>query len=115
MNSLDNPVWSSETFWLWIARLAGAIAGSAVSVAYMLPGTKREAAIRFAVGILCGVIFGSAAGILMAEKLNLPDSFGKSELMLTGSALASLAAWSALGIFFRFIEKVKLAHNKEKP
>lgn len=115
MNSLDNPVWSSETFWMWSARLAGAIAGSAVSVAYMLPDTKREAAIRFAVGILCGVTFGSAAGIMLAEKLDLPESFGKSELMLTGSALASLAAWSALGIFFRFVERVKLAQNKEKP
>lgn len=108
MNTLDNPVWTSETALVWIARIAGAVAGSAVSLGYMLPQGRREAAMRFAVGLICGMVFGSAAGIKIAEKFELMDSLGRAELMLMGSAVASLAAWSALGVFSRFVERLKL-------
>ncbi|EEY07713.1 conserved hypothetical protein [Brucella pinnipedialis M163/99/10] len=80
-----------------------------VSLAYMLPHGKREAAIRFAVGIICGMVFGGAAGVKIAETLALGDALGRAELMLMGSAAASLAAWSALGVFRRFAERLKQA------
>jgi hypothetical protein len=99
-----------DTAWLWAAKAAGAVAGSAVSLAYVLPKGRREAAIRFAVGIICGLVFGGAAGVKLAEQLSIKDMLGNTELMLMGSAAASLAAWSALGIFARFADK----HDPEK-
>lgn len=105
MNNWNDAVLASDTAWLWFAKIAGAVAGSAVSLAYMLPHGKREAAIRFAVGIICGMVFGGAAGVKIAETLAL----GRAELMLMGSAAASLAAWSALGVFRRFAERLKQA------
>lgn len=109
MSHLNDTVLSSETAWIWSAKIAGAVAGSAVSLAYMLPKGRREAAIRLAVGIVCGLIFGGAAGIKIAQMLALDTALGSSELMLIGSASASLAAWSALGIFRRFSERLKHA------
>ncbi|GGA93674.1 hypothetical protein GCM10011491_22360 [Brucella endophytica] len=97
-----------DTAWLWLAKAAGAVAGSAVSLAYVLPRGKREAAIRFAVGIICGLVFGGAAGVKLAEQLSITGMLGNTELMLMGSAAASLAAWSALGIFTRFAERKAL-------
>ncbi|MGU3574753.1 DUF6107 family protein [Brucellaceae bacterium C25G] len=108
MNTLDNPVWTSETALIWIARIAGAVAGSAISLGYILPKGRREAAMRFAVGLICGMVFGSATGIKIAEKLELIESLGRAELMLMGSAVASLAAWSALGVCNRFVERLKV-------
>lgn len=108
MNTLDNPVWTSETALLWAARIVGAVAGSAVSLVYMLPQGRREAATRFAAGLICGMVFGSAAGIKIAEKFELMNSLGRAELILMGSTVASLVAWSALGVFSRFIERLKL-------
>lgn len=107
MSIFGQPGPFSEQQWIWIAKIAGAISGSAVSLAYMLPKGRREAASRFAVGILCGMIFGGAAGVKIAEQLALGTSLGQAELMLMGSAAASFAAWTALGIFKRFSDKLK--------
>ncbi|KAB2746760.1 MULTISPECIES: DUF6107 family protein [Brucella] len=109
MTNLNDAVFASEATWIWFAKMAGAVAGSAVSLAYMLPYGKREAAIRFAVGIICGMVFGGAAGVKISETLALGGLLGRAELMLMGSAAASLAAWSALGIFKRFSERLKHA------
>ncbi|WP_343313897.1 DUF6107 family protein [Brucella sp. BE17] len=109
MSNLNETVLSSEAAWMWSAKIAGAVAGSAVSLAYMLPKGRREAAIRMAVGIICGLIFGGAAGVKIADMLSLDKALGSAELVLIGSASASLAAWSALGIFKRFSERLKHA------
>lgn len=109
MSNWNDAVLASDAAWIWFSKIAGAVAGSAVSLAYMLPRGKREAAIRFAVGIICGMVFGGAAGVKIAESLALQESLGRAELMLMGSAAASLAAWSALGIFKRFAERAKHA------
>ena len=109
MTNFTDAVFTSETTWIWFAKMVGAMAGSAVSLAYMLPHGKREAAIRFAVGIICGMVFGGAAGVKISETLALGGLLGRAELMLMGSAAASLAAWSALGIFKRFSERLKQA------
>ncbi|MBC2884733.1 hypothetical protein H7Q97_04860 [Ochrobactrum sp. CM-21-5] len=109
MSTWNETFFASDAAWIWFAKVAGAVAGSAVSLAYMLPHGKREAAIRFAVGIICGMVFGGAAGVKIAETLTLGGTLGRAELMLMGSAAASLAAWSALGIFKRFSERMKQA------
>lgn len=97
----------TEEQWIWVAKIAGAISGSAISLAYMLPKGRREAASRFVVGLLCGIIFGGAAGVKIAEQLSLNSQLGQAELMLIGSAAASFAAWTALGIFKRFSDRLK--------
>lgn len=83
------------------AKLAGALSGSAISIAFMLPANKREAALRFLVGMVSGLVFGGIAGLKLAAELGLEDKIGAPELMLAGSALTSLSAWWALGVFAR--------------
>ncbi|MFC4626094.1 DUF6107 family protein [Daeguia caeni] len=109
MSNVNEAVMTNDALSIWVAKAAGAVAGSAVSLAYMLPNGKREAAARFAVGVICGAIFGGAAGVKIAEVMALGEALGRSELMLMGSAAASLAAWTALGVFNRFAERLKQA------
>jgi hypothetical protein len=93
---------------LWAVKGAGAVLGSAVSLAYVLPRGRREAAIRFGVGVASGVVFGSAAGLKIADELSLPASIGDAELMLMGSAAASFVAWWALGFVIRSLQRGSL-------
>lgn len=86
---------------LWLARGAGAVAGSAISLAYMLPEGRRDAAIRFAVGLVCGLTFGGGVGLKLAAELDLGPVLGQAEMILMGSAVASLCAWWALGFVMR--------------
>ena len=48
---------------LWASKILGAAAGSAISVAYLLPKGRREAASRFLIGMVTGVVFGPPAGL----------------------------------------------------
>jgi hypothetical protein len=95
----------NDTAWLWVAKCAGAVAGSAVSLAYILPRDRREAALRFAVGVVCGLVFGGAAGVKIADELGIADALGHTELLLMGSAAASLFAWVGLGVVVRGLAK----------
>ncbi|MEX6505627.1 DUF6107 family protein [Jiella sp. M17.18] len=89
---------------LWLSKIAGAAAGSAISVAYLLPRGRREAALRFLIGLVTGVVFGPPAGLMLAERLKLGSALDPLDLALMGSAAASLCAWWALGILARFAE-----------
>ncbi|MDQ6436879.1 DUF6107 family protein [Mesorhizobium sp. LHD-90] len=91
----------NEAALLWAAKGAGAVAGSAISLAYMLPAGPREAAIRFAVGLVCGLVFGGTAGLKIATELGIAKAIGPGEMVLMGAALASLCAWWALGLISR--------------
>jgi hypothetical protein len=93
----------NDALWLWLAKLAGAAAGSAISLAYILPAGRREAAIRFAVGVACGLVFGGTAGLKIATELGIEKSIGNGELVLMGSAAASLCAWWALGLLSQLV------------
>lgn len=112
----------TQAGWLWAAKGAGAVAGSAISIAYILPSHRREAAIRFAVGVVCGIIFGGATGLKIAEELGLAGELGPAEIVLMGSAAASLCAWSAIGLVLRFFlmrpagraAQTELADGKER-
>jgi Family of unknown function (DUF6107) len=90
---------------IWGAKLGGAVAGSAISLAFMLPVNRREAALRFAVGLVSGVVFGGMAGLKLASELGLEGKVGAPELMLAGSAAASLCAWWALGVLAKIARK----------
>jgi hypothetical protein len=104
----------SETAWLWAAKGTGAVAGSAMSLAYILPTGRREAALRFAVGVACGLVFGGTAGLKIADELGIADTIGGFELMLMGSAAASLSAWWGLGFVMRAFERGGWARAKER-
>ncbi len=90
-----------ETAWIWLAKCAGAVAGSAISRAYLLPAGRREAAIRFTVGAACGLVFGGTVGLKLAKELGIAQVLSAAELMLMGSAAASLFAWWAIGFVLR--------------
>lgn len=91
--------------WLWAAKGAGAVAGSAVSLAYILPQGRRDAAARFAVGVVCGLVFGGTAGLKIAVELGVDELIGPAETMLMGSAAASLCAWWVLGAVIRLLKR----------
>lgn len=108
----------ADAAWLWAVKGAGAVAGSAVSLAYMLPSGRREAGIRFAVGVVCGLVFGGTAGVKIAAELGVDRLLGTTEMMLMGSAAASLCAWWALGFVMRAFERRGVGrwlwHRKER-
>ncbi|SJZ65447.1 DUF6107 family protein [Consotaella salsifontis] len=97
---------SAAALAIWSAKLAGAAAGSAISVAYLLPQGRREAALRFSIGLTTGLVFGAPGGLLIAQHLGIEEMLSKSELAMMGSAAASLCAWWALGILSRFAEQL---------
>lgn len=97
---------SAEATMVWAAKGAGATAGSAISLAYLLPKGPREALIRFAVGLTTGLVFGSTAGLWIAGRLDLVGELPPAEIALIGSGAASLSAWWALGALQRFAERI---------
>lgn len=86
---------------VWAAKAVGAAAGAGVSLIYMLPKSRREAASRFVTGLSCGLIFGGPTGVWLSTRLGLGDALSGVELMLAGSAAASLCAWWGLGVLAR--------------
>lgn len=95
----------------WAAKAAGAMAGSAISLAYMLPANRREAAIRFAVGVVSGLVFGGTAGLKIADQLGIEKALGSNETMLMGASAASLCAWWALGLIVRAFQRGRAART----
>lgn len=97
------------------AKIAGAVAGSLISVAYILPRGRREAVLRFAVGLVTGIVFGGPVGIKIAGALNLSASIHAGEIALMGAAFASLTAWWALGMLHRLSESWPLSRSLPLP
>ncbi len=91
---------------IWGAKVGGAVAGSAISLAFMLPADRREAAVRFAVGLVAGLVFGGMAGLKLAAEIGLEGKVGPVELMLAGSSAASLCAWWALGVLAKIARRM---------
>jgi hypothetical protein len=92
---------------LWTARFVGACAGAAVSVIYLLPKSRREAASRFLTGLACGLVFGGPVGLWIAVRLGVASYLGPAEVLLTGSAAASLSAWWGLGVLARAADRLR--------
>lgn len=95
-----------DSVWLLIAKCIGAIAGSAVSIAYMLPRGRREAALRFAIGITAGMVFGTTVGLKVADEMGISDRITTFEMTLSGATIASLCAWWGLGALSRIAGRV---------
>ncbi|MEM1039800.1 MAG: DUF6107 family protein [Pseudomonadota bacterium] len=87
------------------AKMIGSIAGSIISLAYILPRGRREAALRLAVGIITGLVFGTTVGLKMADSLGVLEHLTVFETTLIGSTLASLCAWWAIGLLHRIHER----------
>ncbi len=95
-----------EQVWVFIAKGVGAVCGSAISIAYLLPKNRREAFLRFFVGLTIGMIFGTSAGIKIADYLDIMHQISKIELALSGAALASLCAWWGVGVLARLSQRL---------
>lgn len=87
------------------ARIAGAVAGALVSLAYMMPRRTREAAARAIAGIVSGLVFGGPAGAVLAQWMGVSDMLSPAETLLAGSAAASMTAWWALGALARIADR----------
>lgn len=98
-------------FGVWAAKTAGAFAGAGVSLIYLLPKSRREAASRFLTGMTCGLIFGGPTGLWLAERLGLSGMLSGPETMLAGSAAASLCAWWVLGALSRVADRYGRPRN----
>ncbi|QRM54707.1 DUF6107 family protein [Sinorhizobium sp. BG8] len=92
---------------MWATRLFGASAGSAISLVYLLPKSRREAASRFFTGLACGMIFGAPTGMWIVTRAGIAGHLSGSEILLTGSAAASLCAWWGMGVLVRLAERVR--------
>lgn len=90
----------------WLERLAGAAAGALISLVYLLPKNRQEAASRLATSLACGIVFGGETGLYLSARLGLSADMSASEMMLSGSAAASLTAWWALGLLARIAERL---------
>ncbi|VVT14113.1 DUF6107 family protein [Rhizobium sp. EC-SD404] len=92
---------------LLLAKGLGAIAGAIISLIYLLPKSRREAAGRFFIGVVSGMIFGGAVGVALSDWLAIGSRLTSIEITLMGSAAASLCAWWALGVLARLAERWK--------
>lgn len=90
---------------VWAAKAVGATAGAGISLIYLLPKSRREAASRFMTGMSCGLIFGGPTGLWLIEQLGIAAALSGTEVMLTGAAAASLSAWWVLGALARVAER----------
>ena len=87
------------------ARIAGAIAGALVSLAYMMPRGAREAVARGFAGIASGLVFGGPAGVALAQRMGVAGLLSPAETLLMGSAAASMTAWWVLGALARIADR----------
>lgn len=95
-----------EQVWVFVAKTIGAVCGSAISIAYLLPKDRREAFLRFFIGIIVGMVFGTSVGIKVSDYLSITHRISAIEIALSGAALASLCAWWALGILARLSSRL---------
>lgn len=110
-----STLWEDVAPALWIAKLMGAVSGSLISIAYVLPRGRREAFLRFSVGLVTGLIFGGPAGIKAADFLGLLGLVSPTEVALMGASIASLCAWWALGVLQRTAEHWRVGRQMFSP
>lgn len=90
---------------LLIAKFAGAFTGAAISLVHILPKSKQEAAARFLTGLAAGVIFGLPVGFVLADHFDITQQLNRLEMAVMGASLASLSAWTVIGLCLRFLER----------
>jgi len=92
---------SSAAMSVFAAKTIGAVVGSAISIAYVLPQGRRDAAIRFFTGVAGGLVFGTTVGVKLAHDFGISNLLSEVETVLMGSAIASLAIWWVVGFLLR--------------
>lgn len=95
-----------------LAKAIGAVAGSMISIAYIMPKGKREAAARFLTGLTAGLVFGLPVGVWVASKTGIIAYLTKLEVAIMGAALASLSIWTALGVALRLSNSFLMQGNR---
>ena len=117
----DNTIFASLSGWfgeafpmLWLAKVLGALMGSIVSLAYVMPRGRREALSRLLVGVVTGLIFGGTAGVKLADTMGLLGKISTFEITLMGATLASLSAWWGLGALQRLLERWSPSDDNSK-
>ncbi|MCC2609042.1 DUF6107 family protein [Neorhizobium petrolearium] len=88
-----------------IAKVLGSMAGAGVSLIYLVPKSRREAASRFLTGVSFGLIFGGPTGLWLETRLGIGGELSGAEVMLAGAATASLSAWWVLGVLARVADR----------
>ena len=99
---------------LMVAKVAGAVLGSLISLAYILPQGRREALLRFTVGVVVGVVFGTTAGLKIADFLGVLGRVTLIEITVMGATLASVSAWWGLGALQRLVERYQLSAPRKR-
>lgn len=95
----------------WVAKLAGAIGGSVISLAYLLPRNRRDAFQRLCVGLVCGVLFGP----LVSAKLTAWGfAAGELEQLMGSCAFTSAISWGAAGMIYRWMSKANVPGKEDK-
>ncbi|MEO1701453.1 MAG: DUF6107 family protein [Pseudomonadota bacterium] len=82
-------------------KATGAVIGSAISIAYVFPQGRRDAAIRFFTGVAGGLVFGTTVGVKLAREMGIADILSEGETVMMGSAVASMAIWWVMGFLLR--------------
>ncbi|MEM1376192.1 MAG: DUF6107 family protein [Pseudomonadota bacterium] len=95
---------TSAALYIFAAKLGGAVIGSAISIAYVFPQGRREAALRFFTGVAGGLVFGTTVGVTLAHDLGIDGVMSDGEVTLMGSAVASLAIWWVMGLLLRLAD-----------
>ena len=99
---------------LMVAKVVGAVLGSLISLAYILPQGRREALLRFTVGVVVGVVFGTTAGLKIADFLGVLGRVTLIEITVMGATLASVSAWWGLGALQRLVERYQLSAPRKR-
>ena len=76
----------------WTERAIGASAGAAVSLVYMLPADRREAACRFLAGVISGMDSGAAAPLANTATVSFVLISPSTEMELNERSEARLSA-----------------------
>ena len=86
----------------------------ALLLTYILPQGRREALLRFTVGVVVGVVFGTTAGLKIADVLGVLGRVTLIEITVMGATLASVSAWWGLGALQRLVERYQLSAPRKR-
>ncbi len=91
-----------------ILKLSGSLAGTVLSLLFMPPHSRTEAARRASASIIVGIIFAVNA----REYLGLVD---EEWSLVSASCLCALSAWWAMGAVVRGVNLVSEVKKKLEP
>lgn len=106
VNAPDLPEWLTSL----LARLGGSSSGGMVAVIFAQPKTRKEAAQRFVVSFIVGLIFGPNA-IPYLGMLHVHDD---TNGLVAASFLVGFAAWLLLGYAVKFLRMRADAQLQQK-